>query len=1136
MYTPNLSSILIILFTYFCTTIHSYPIDNLRVENRILPITIDNQTPSFSWIIQEPNVQQLSFQVTVRYSINNTLVYDTGIVTSPSNTIVYNGTALQSDTDYTWTVNVQLASIPLNGTVWNYSNTSYFSTALFNSETDWKGNWIGGYNQIRKSFSVPFTIQRARIYVTAVGCYTLYVNGIEVSEGSYNRTEPASIANPGFSTIYTTRVLYNTYDITNLLVSNNNLNVLGFRIGSCKYGYLGEFCTGNETECNALLVQVNIQDNNNLFYTLSSNGNDNTWLGIASPILSNHFYNGEVFDNRNEIPNWTLATYIPSNAWHPVVNKISPTAQLSSHTMPQITSYETRIPFSVIPISNLPNSYLFDLGLNGAGKCLLSLPSSVASGITITITFAELIYPNNTAYIQFPCPASCCIDGGNCANQKYTFITNGSTANTESYELTFAYAGFRYIQVDNWPSTLAAPSVNALSCRITSSNVEVAGSVYFNSTNGWLLNGIQKAIVRTQRASLHSIPTDCPQREKRGWMADAHVSSSEASLNLFMVSVYENWLRTHADTLNIGCTAVLPSNWSCPKWESNQPGETNIDMFTGDTTTVQEYSATNSPSRGNCYLCCTARSGFGCNADMPHNATNGISDVIPFDKNGYGSYPGSICWTSALFVVADILYSRYNDVQYLNNLYVTLTSHLQYYTDAAADFNSTLVPYETYGDWNAISASNKLLMANAYYFHDALIVAKIALGLGNTDDAIIYLNLASTISEDIFNKYFNFTTLSWDTNKQQGAQSLALNMGLGGSAAEVYTQNISSTLVNGIINENMHLDVGTLGTRHILQALTLSGYSNIALNLANQSTSPSWGYFVTSPLAMGTLWESWDGGSGSYNHVMFGGGIGVWFYDFALGLRHQYRTVRIPVIEPKKVKQDCSSYLQYLPLALINYTIPLTEIEKCILNNIIHHTRTQLQNGVDKHEIFSISNLKQYIQEQKSLFSYKESEYITKQISTGRLLLDHYFVSTLQSMYGYIDTLQGRLSVEWSYTIPTLTIDITFPVGTSDNNIFIPRTLIEEIHNNSSTPLSLNIYRDNILLHQLSIEDILNKDNIRSSSNFPIHFTKVSREDTYEQHSISGSISSNSDNNKYTNWFALKITVPSSRYYITVNK
>ena len=75
---------------------------------------------------------------------------------------------------------------------------------------------------------------------------------------------------------------------------------------------------------------------------------------------------------------------------------------------------------------------------------------------------------------------------------------------------------------------------------------------------GATLDAIQKMIVLTQRDNLHSIPTDCPQREKRGWMGDAQWTAEEATLNFDMSALYANWVRTMGDLQAAGCTVPTP--------------------------------------------------------------------------------------------------------------------------------------------------------------------------------------------------------------------------------------------------------------------------------------------------------------------------------------------------------------------------------------------------------------------------------------------------------------------------------------------------------------------------------------------------------------------------------------------------
>jgi hypothetical protein len=159
-------------------------------------------------------------------------------------------------------------------------------------------------------------------------------------------------------------------------------------------------------------------------------------------------------------------------------------------------------------------------------------------------------------------------------------------------------------------------------------------------------------------------------------MADAHVSANAASLSFSMAAVYENWLRTHADTSAVGC-GPLEKNWTCPKWHSDQPGAAAAAV-------VEAVGGAAVGEVPNCYICCYGRPGFGCTPGTPNDTAGSIGDVIPFDKNGYGSFPGSIGWTSASFVIAGILLDAYGSIAALRDLYPGLTAHLNFYNRAAA--------------------------------------------------------------------------------------------------------------------------------------------------------------------------------------------------------------------------------------------------------------------------------------------------------------------------------------------------------------------------------------------------------------------------------------------------------------------
>jgi hypothetical protein len=110
--------------------------------------------------------------------------------------------------------------------------------------TDWAlagAEWIGGGTALRGRFALPATrgaITTATAYVSGVGCVELTVNGVKPNNSSF--------MNPGWANLPTVRNLYSAHDVTSVLVggSAGGVNVIGMRLGMCKYGYQGAFCAG----------------------------------------------------------------------------------------------------------------------------------------------------------------------------------------------------------------------------------------------------------------------------------------------------------------------------------------------------------------------------------------------------------------------------------------------------------------------------------------------------------------------------------------------------------------------------------------------------------------------------------------------------------------------------------------------------------------------------------------------------------------------------------------------------------------------------------------------------------------------------------------------------------------------------
>jgi alpha-L-rhamnosidase len=122
-------------------------------------------------------------------------------------------------------------------------------------------------------------------------------------------------------------------------------------------------------------------------------------------------------------------------------------------------------------------------------------------------------------------------------------------------------------------------------------------------------------------------------------------------------------------------------------------------------------------------------------------------------------------------------------------------------------------------------------------------VAKIALALGRTPDALAFLATAASASAALGTAYFNASSAFWDTGSQS-AQALALSFDLGKGDLANFTGAVAAHLAADVLAHGTHLTTGTLGARWLLQALSTSGSGDVALALAAQTSAPSWGYMV----------------------------------------------------------------------------------------------------------------------------------------------------------------------------------------------------------------------------------------------------------------------------------------------------
>lgn len=244
--------------------------------------------------------------------------------------------------------------------------------------------------------------------------------------------------------------------------------------------------------------------------------------------------------------------------------------------------------------------------------------------------------------------------------------------------------------------------------------------------------------------------------------------------------------------------------------------------------------------------------------------------IIPTAGWGY-EWANGPDWTSTIAIIPWNIYLFYGDKKLLSDCY----DNIKRYVDHIDLISPTGLTTWGLGDWVPVKSVTPVeLTSTCYYYADALILSNAAKILGNTADYEKYLALSVKIKNAFNNKYLNKETGIYGDGVQT-ALSCPLYWGL---VPDEFKSKVAANLAKRVEADLFHLDVGLLGQKAILNALSENGYADVAYKVASQKTYPSWGWWIENGAT--TLYENWkiDAASDiSLNHIMFGE-IGAWMY------------------------------------------------------------------------------------------------------------------------------------------------------------------------------------------------------------------------------------------------------------------
>ncbi|MEO6908560.1 MAG: family 78 glycoside hydrolase catalytic domain, partial [Abditibacteriaceae bacterium] len=407
----------------------------------------------------------------------------------------------------------------------------WFEMGLLN-RSDWIGQWIGsafvGGAQtpvpapfMRNAFRLEKTVATARLYATSLGVYECEINGQRVGD--------LELA-PGW-TDYAKRVQYQTYDVAGLLQSGDNAwgAILGDGWYCGRVGWNSRQTYGDRPKFLAQL-EITFEDG-----TRQIIATDENWAYASGPIIENDLLAGEVYDARHEISGWSTLAADVNTKWQQTEVFPDPDIEISAPLGPPVRATQELSPIrEPFKISVSPhNATIFDLGQNIAGRVRLKV--SGESGTTIRLRYAEVLEGGPTAtegplYLDNLRSARC--------TDFYTLKGGGE----EIWEPRFTFHGFRYVEITDFPGTLAADAITGI---VLHSDTPRTGDFECSDE---LLNQLQKNIDWGQRSNFLDIPTDCPQRDERlGWAGDAQVFIRTAAWNRDVAGFFSEWARDTRD-------------------------------------------------------------------------------------------------------------------------------------------------------------------------------------------------------------------------------------------------------------------------------------------------------------------------------------------------------------------------------------------------------------------------------------------------------------------------------------------------------------------------------------------------------------------------------------------------------------
>lgn len=673
---------------------------------------------------------------------------------------------------------------------------------------------------MRKSVNVAKAVKRARLYATARGAYWFYINGQRVGDGYLN---------PGW-TDFRHRIMYNTYDVTQMLRQGNN--ALGIELGHgwfCDdFGWAGAMWGDQYGYKPSALAMIKVEytdGTNETFVT------DNTWkVYNGGPLYVNNLYHGVIYDAQREVDGWKEPGFNDA-AWEKVA--ILPPPPASTEIQGYVgLEIKNNITLTAKKMTRIGNRFIYDMGQNFAGVPRLKNMKG-RKGQTITIHFAEMLYPETvpenpraplTREHYERNKGQMYMDNYRSAISTDYYTFRGAPEG-ETFEPPFTQHGYRYVSIDGLDEPLPLEDVEGIVLE------SVGEQISRYETSNADINQLFSNIVWGQRGNFLAVPTDCPQRDERlGWTGDANVFCRTSTYNMMTGPFFNRWFYTLRDQ----------------KSDNGDVGG--------------YYPSLGGTKEG------APRSGF---------------------ERGCG-------WSDVTITVPWEMYQQYGDLGFVERHYGAMKDYMKFLESQAKDYiypdafywGDWLAPMPT----NISMLSTAYFGYDARLMRE---MAK-ALGKTDDAVYYdkLYRNISRAFCNYFFDSEGYTIEGNHEGTPRMDTQTSYLLPLAFLELPENLQQKAVKHLLEAIKRSNYHLQTGFLGTPLLCNVLSNFGHNDIAYRLYTQTEYPSWLFPVKQGAT--TMWERWNSytikeGFGevsmnSFNHYAYGA-IEEWIMSHNLGIQ-----------------------------------------------------------------------------------------------------------------------------------------------------------------------------------------------------------------------------------------------------------